>query len=60
MRVQATIIKFVYRREDHSNLKADSGPGGRDVHRAAVAHEGGKTFVERGGVLTFAGEKLPD
>lgn len=58
MRVQATVIKLVDRREDHSNLKADSGLCGRHLHRSAVAHEGSKTFVERDGVLTFAFEKF--
>lgn len=60
MRVQATVIKFVDRREDHSHLKTDSRPGGRHLHRTAVAHEGCKTFVERDGVLTFAVKKLLD
>jgi hypothetical protein len=41
-----TVGSFVDRREDHSNLKTDSGLGGRDPHRPAGAHEGYETIVE--------------
>jgi len=38
MRVQATVIEFVDRREDHSNLETYSGLGGRNPDRATLAH----------------------
>jgi hypothetical protein len=60
MYVQAAVIQFVDRREDHSNLKTYSGPGGRDPDRATLAHEGHEAFVERDGKLTLAVEKRLD
>jgi hypothetical protein len=60
MRVQAAVIQFVDRREDHSNLKAYSGLGGRNPDRATLAHEGHETFVERNGRLTLAVQKRLD
>ena len=60
MCVQAAVIQFVDRREDHSNLKTDSGLGGRNPDRATPAHDGHETFVERGGRLTLAVEKRLD
>ena len=60
MCVQAAVIQFVDRRENHSNLKTYSGLGGRNPDRATLAHQGHETFVERDGRLTLAVEKRLD
>jgi len=60
MSVQAAVIQFVDRREDHSNLKTYSGLGGRNPDRATPARERHEAFVERDGKLTLAVQKRLD
>ena len=60
MCVQAAVIQFVDRRENHSNLKTYSGLGGRNPDRATLPHQDHETFVARDGRLTLAVEKRLD